>query len=355
MEATGDPPARLDRKGQPVPPEQVSEDRPGLPTGEVARQLGVSPVTLRSWERRYGIGPVLREPGGHRRWTGADIERLRRMCRLTASGVPPAQAAHEVLADDRAGGDVRPPAGGPSPGGPSAGGPPGRLDVRGLCRAARRLDAAEVAEVLERALARHGVLWTWEQVMAPALRATGGRWAAAGAGEGFVEVEHLLSWQVGTALRRVAPVPSVPGPGVLLAAVAGEQHCLALDALAAALAERATAYRMLGADVPGRAVLTAVERTGPAAVVLWSQMAATADPELARLVAAGACGAPGARHRPAVVLGGPGWRRTRVPMPVARPRDLRGCLAVLAEAVGGRGAVPGAGGREEAEAPPSGR
>ncbi|WP_439654465.1 MerR family DNA-binding transcriptional regulator, partial [Streptacidiphilus neutrinimicus] len=32
----------------------------GLPTGEVARRLGVSPVTVRSWERRYGIGPAQR-------------------------------------------------------------------------------------------------------------------------------------------------------------------------------------------------------------------------------------------------------------------------------------------------------
>ncbi|WP_239063591.1 MerR family DNA-binding transcriptional regulator, partial [Streptomyces sp. SID14436] len=29
----------------------------GLTTGEVARRLGVAPTTVRTWDRRYGLGP----------------------------------------------------------------------------------------------------------------------------------------------------------------------------------------------------------------------------------------------------------------------------------------------------------
>lgn len=36
----------------------------GLTTGALARRLGVSPTTLRSWDRRYGIGPEVRGEGG---------------------------------------------------------------------------------------------------------------------------------------------------------------------------------------------------------------------------------------------------------------------------------------------------
>ncbi|MER6864284.1 MerR family transcriptional regulator, partial [Streptomyces sp. NPDC000665] len=68
-----------------------------MSTGAVARRLGVSPTTLRSWERRYAIGPARREPGRHRRWTPGDIARLELMCRLTADGVPPAEAARAAL------------------------------------------------------------------------------------------------------------------------------------------------------------------------------------------------------------------------------------------------------------------
>ncbi|MBD9732408.1 MerR family transcriptional regulator, partial [Streptomyces sp. SID8111] len=28
-----------------------------MTTGEVARRLGVAPTTVRTWDRRYGLGP----------------------------------------------------------------------------------------------------------------------------------------------------------------------------------------------------------------------------------------------------------------------------------------------------------
>ncbi|OEV19057.1 MerR family transcriptional regulator, partial [Streptomyces nanshensis] len=70
----------------------------GLTTGAVARLLGVAPTTLRSWDRRYGIGPASREGGRHRRWTSADIRLLECMCGLTNAGMPPAEAARAALA-----------------------------------------------------------------------------------------------------------------------------------------------------------------------------------------------------------------------------------------------------------------
>ncbi|WP_188281181.1 MerR family transcriptional regulator, partial [Streptomyces sp. CBMA29] len=65
----------------------------GITTGALARRLGVSATTVRSWDRRYGIGPAVRSDGRHRRWTPQDVAVLEEMCRLTASGVPPAEAA----------------------------------------------------------------------------------------------------------------------------------------------------------------------------------------------------------------------------------------------------------------------
>jgi hypothetical protein len=59
---------------------------------------------------------------------------------------------------------------------------------------------------------------------------------------------------------------------------AGEQHSLPLYALAAALAELQVETRMLGARTPPQALADAVSRTGPAAVFVWSQTAATGDP-----------------------------------------------------------------------------
>lgn len=56
----------------------VALDRADLfPIREVARLTGVNPVTLRAWERRYGLIQPTRTESGHRLYSMADIERVR--------------------------------------------------------------------------------------------------------------------------------------------------------------------------------------------------------------------------------------------------------------------------------------
>ncbi|WP_431683727.1 MerR family transcriptional regulator [Kitasatospora sp. KL5] len=319
----------------------------GVPTGGVARRLGVSPTTVRSWERRYGIGPSNREPGHHRRWSPQDIAVLEAMCRLTARGVPPGEAARVVLATQD-GADVRkdaPPAPSNTPDAPEADGAgrPGgsralrvgtvRPECRGLARAAVRLDAPEVARILRESMDSLGIVDTWTQIMMPALRAAGRKWAAEG--EQYIEVEHLLSWHVSAVLRDAAARPAAtrPVPPVVLAAMPTELHTLPLDAVAAGLAERALPFRMLGAAVPPRALLDAMQRTGPGAVLLWSQDRRTADRELVHRVTQSVWGPRGSRSRALVLAAGPGWSRARPPAGTACPRDLVSALALLEQAL----------------------
>ena len=54
-------------------------DTVGFSVGAVARRLGVAPSTLRTWNRRYGIGARELSPGRHRRYTAEDIVRLEHM------------------------------------------------------------------------------------------------------------------------------------------------------------------------------------------------------------------------------------------------------------------------------------
>jgi MerR family transcriptional regulator, light-induced transcriptional regulator len=49
----------------------------GIRTNAAAAMLGVSPNTLRAWERRYGFPRPHRSPGGHRQYALAEIEALR--------------------------------------------------------------------------------------------------------------------------------------------------------------------------------------------------------------------------------------------------------------------------------------
>ncbi|MFV6028750.1 MerR family transcriptional regulator [Streptomyces sp. NPDC056264] len=328
----------------------MTEPSPGLTSGAVARRLGVAPTTLRSWDRRYGIGPAAHESGRHRRWGPHDIAVLQEMCRLTAAGVPPAEAARSA----RAGAGPAVPAADEAPAPPAARGAAlddVRRELRGLGRAAVRLDSEAMDALLEAAIARYGLVTAWEEVLAPALHAVGRKWETSE--DRYVEVEHLLSWHVSTALRRVgaagrAKASETGTPPALLACVPQEQHTLPLEALAAGLAELGVPTLMFGAAVPPEALAQAVRRTGPAAVVLWAQARSTADHTLARHVADTSWGVRGARSRTAVLLTGPGWAG-RTPGPgMLRPTGLREALSLLrglcVAARDGEGAAAASGG-----------
>ncbi|MEV7414815.1 MerR family transcriptional regulator [Streptomyces sp. NPDC089919] len=319
----------------------MAEAALGVSTGAVARRLGVSPTTVRSWEQRYGIGPAVREGGRHRRWMPGDIAMLEEMCRLTSSGIPPAEAARAAAAvrgepdtDQSAPGravevPARPVRRARQPG--SGNGLPlgaVRQECRGLARAAVRLDGPAMDALLRQAVDAHGLVTAWDEVMVPTLHAVGRKWESTE--DRYVEVEHLLSWHVSTVLRRAA-VTGIPadGPPVVLACLPGEQHTLPLEALAAGLAERGLPTRMFGAAVPAEALRAAVARSGPAAVVLWSQARSTADGVLARQVAATAFGLKGARTAPLVVLAGPGWSPRTLTAGMVRPHGLREALEVI--------------------------
>jgi len=65
----------------------VLEQEELFPIREVARLTGVNPVTLRAWERRYGLIVPTRTDSGHRLYSMADIERVRSILGWIERGV----------------------------------------------------------------------------------------------------------------------------------------------------------------------------------------------------------------------------------------------------------------------------
>ena len=306
-----------------------------LTVSTVAHRLGVAPSTLRTWDRRYGVGPSAHTAGAHRRYTPADLARLETMRRLTLQGVGPAEAARVALADPGQTTARRSfPAPPPDRTGRVRGGPGGRVlalpgasdVVRGLGRAAMALDSAAMTRIVAGELASQGVVRTWEQVLAPVLVAAGARWASTGEG---VEVEHLLSDCVAAALRQHAQGAPEPAGGrpVLLACAPDDQHSLPLHALSAGLAERGTASRVLGAAMPTEALHAAVRRTGPAVLFVWSQLRATAD--VAALTTL-----PLTRPPTALLVGGPGWDVQQLPDRVGAAAGLAHAVELVGQALG---------------------
>lgn len=279
----------------------------------VARRLGVAPGTLRSWSRRYGIGPAAHTPGRNRRYTAADLAELDAMRALVAQGMV-LSAAAAIVRNQRVHttGDSDATAARAAPSDPSSAADP----VVALAGAAARLDAAAITTVLTTSLTEHGVITTWDRLCRPAFA----RLDVAVVGDlGCTDAQLLLSWAITTCLRRFPVAPPAQDRPVLLACTAEEHHALPLEALSAALAERQVPAAMLGPAVPAAALLHSAQHLRPSAVVIWSHRAATATPAVLASLHP---------HTDAVIAAGPGWQHVAIGPAVLTADTLQVALAL---------------------------
>jgi DNA-binding transcriptional MerR regulator len=290
-----------------------------LTVAAVARRLGVAPATLRTWDRRYGLGPSEHSSGEHRRYNGSDIARLTLMRKLVIAGVSPAEAAQRALAFD---GEVSPES--------LTNSITSDVAVREelvetLIRAARSYDRNFIEELLRSELSARGITNTWNEVLVPLLIMIGDEWADSGTG---IETEHLVSEIIKRLLQEANasvqnPVNARP---VLLACIGEEMHSLALYALGAVLSERKIATQFLGARTPIEAISAVVKRSAPPAIFLWAQLNKNGNHELLAEL-------PSIRPAPRIVLGGPGWSRN-VAKPAVLVEDLLEACEEISRAVG---------------------
>ncbi|WP_340684053.1 MerR family transcriptional regulator [Amycolatopsis coloradensis] len=256
-----------------------SESRlPG--SAEVARLLGISQVTLRTWEQRYGIGAGRREDNGRRRYTEEDIQRLRRMRALQAQGSSARDAARLVLTRSAAQATA------------------GTRSAR-LVDAAEALDLAAVAGMLDDALVTLGVAATWTEIVAPVLSSLGANWTIHGE-RSVMTAEWALATAASAALDRYT-TPEKASPGrrpVLLACGPAEGHDLPVKMLTAALRDHGAPALYLGGPVSVDVVRELTARFDPTDVVIWSIASHSADIALLKLLHDN-----GVPVRPA----GPGW------------------------------------------------
>lgn len=310
---------------------QADEVEPALPVASVARRLGVSPSTLRTWDRRYGIGPSRHTGGRHRRYDVADIGRLELMQRALLRGASTAEAARYALERmPKEDPPPRPATGNAAPA-PTAvlrvETPDGALMLpsevhegrsarfaRRLSAAALALDVVVVQALLEELLGRLDVLCAWEEVLQPVLAALADRRP----GRAGSEVASLLTEGVLAALLRVTPVPTEPRNerAVLLGCVPEERDALPLYALAAALARRGVTAQPFGVPLPAGVLATLVRQSMPVAVVLAAQRPAAADPRLFTRLSR-------RRQRCRLFALGSGWSEVDLPACVELLDDVR--------------------------------
>jgi DNA-binding transcriptional MerR regulator len=211
----------------------------GIRTAAAAEMLGVSPSTLRTWERRLGYPRPGRTPGNHRQYELDQIEALRDALREThniSSAVEIAQRRGR---------------------GPAS---PARL-----LSAFDRFDEAAADRELEESLAVRTVERTLEEILLPALETAAGRTG------GEAELEYACRWATGWlhGARRLAP-PASRQAGVLLLDSGPALSLEAVHAQALELCLRRTGLRvlLLSADLAERRYGAALRALEPQAVVL---------------------------------------------------------------------------------------
>ena len=297
---------------------QGEGSQPGLLTwavGSVSQRLGIAQGTLRTWERRYQLGPSQRTDGGHRRYTASDIERVDFMRRLLDRGVTPreaAKAAHDLDADEVAAllfgeqlGDAELTT---------------VQTVDAILDAVIDIDPSRLSSLFSGVLRRHGVVKAWDTVLTPALIRVGEAWSDGTIG---VVSEHIASERLLAELRLHSRSLSAPlsHGGIVLASAEEEQHALPVFALEAALAERGTGSFVLGGRVPWGSLADLARRTEPDVIFVWATLERHGDDTLLDAVATLPAGTR-------LVLGGPGWGELVVPG-ATRANDMSEAIDLL--------------------------
>lgn len=333
---------------------QPPAPRMTLTVAAVARRLGVAPATLRTWDRRYGLGPSEHTAGAHRRYSATDLARLVVMRRLTLEGVAPAEAAAIAATTTVADGgfalasvatipasviqaavtDAEAIAGPVEPTAPPE--PLTGADVPPPVTAST--PATDVPPVAAPADASEAVgadaPGEDEPETAPASPVFDADWAVASLADRFADEirnrgaarawDAVLSPALGTqdaamhaaVARALGSLPRTTGDrAVLVAGVDAAPRGPLVLAAAAALAESGTGARSVGDGTPLRMLAAAVRRTRPPAVLLHAEAARDLG-GLEDLLQV--------RPAPLVVLSGPGW-----------PAQVPGCVRAtgLADAV----------------------
>ncbi len=267
---------------------RTARQAPALTVAAVARRLGVAPATLRTWDRRYGLGPSAHAAGSHRRYTAEDVDRLLVMRGLTIDGVAPSEAARLARESDMHDAGFGP--GQPAGGAPHAGALGAVGGAGSATRAQPRTRTQEVTSTLvidaalrgDEATCRAlltppaGVLieaW-WLELVEPVRAGLAARTVLARSGE---EADTIVVAAVLAALRgRSTPLARTHVAGrrvVLLLAAPEEPRPLSLHVLAAALAARGVDARVVAGPVEPHRTVEIAAMTRPAAIVLVTERA----------------------------------------------------------------------------------
>jgi DNA-binding transcriptional MerR regulator/methylmalonyl-CoA mutase cobalamin-binding subunit len=241
------------------------------PIQVVSRRTGITPDSLRAWEKRYGAVHPERTPTGRRLYSDEDVDRLRLLRQATLGGRSigqiaglPTEELRALVAEDEAKA-VQPPPRAPKPLQGGAASAPELLEE--ALDAAERLDPRALEETLSRArlsLSRPALL---EEFVVPLVQRVGDCWRD---GKLRISHEHLVTAALRSFLARLqeASPPPTGAPVLIASTPTGQVHELGLLAASAVAADHGWDVVYLGPDVPAEEIASAALAREARAVAL---------------------------------------------------------------------------------------
>jgi DNA-binding transcriptional MerR regulator len=246
-----------------------------FPIREVSRLTGVNPVTLRAWERRYGLIQPTRTDSGHRLYSQADIEAVRSILAWIERGVAVSKVG-KILARTDAARSVAVPQGEEE----SLGEWDGWQEQ--LRTAVGNFDEASLARLYGHVFSTYPLNVVFEQILLPLWRELLVRQDSFGLTSEWLFLDSFLRARV---LVRLSLGQPTPGRRVLLVGIPGHCHELELLVAGLLLATQEVAVSVLSLGQPLLELPLVCEKVDPCALVLFSNHAPDAELQrnLARL------------------------------------------------------------------------
>jgi MerR family transcriptional regulator, light-induced transcriptional regulator len=265
---------------------------PGIRTNAAAEVLGVSPNTLRSWERRYGFPAPKRTPGNHRNYELVELQTLRDALAETGNISSAIELARQRQAAPATGG--------------------------GLLAAFEAFDEDAADRAVEESLAVRPLERTVEEMLLPAVDELGAD------PEREAELEFAARWATGWlhGARRLASTASRPA-GILLLDASRGSDAEAVHAQALDLALRRAGFRvlMLSDELGEERMERALRALDPTAIVLCGPGADTPSAvQLVRRIREAGFDAPLFGFRASGLIG------DAIPSAGQRPSEVTGLL-----------------------------
>ena len=239
---------------------ETMKQRDLFPIRTVASETGVNPVTLRAWERRYGLIKPARTAKGHRLYSQQDVDRINQTVSLLNRGISISQVIRNLDTEPRTSTetDTR------------------SCDTWTAYRARAimaiiRFDENQLNLLYNEALSLYPIDVVTEHMLLPLLVSLGERWANS---DGSIAEEHFfgafLRNKLGARLHHRHKIST--GKKLLVSCMPGERHEIGTMLFSLAAHDHGFRIVYLGADMPLRELVLSAKRAACDAIVISSSI-----------------------------------------------------------------------------------